>query len=267
MNRLTAPTPELLPAVRPNAGIEAWYRRVLESHLHKMHRSVAYWVVSQYDSAGLGQDALPAHQLQRELKRLTTQWETSFARLAKWLPKQFAERVQKYGDRALDTRLRVVGIRAKFTMTTPMRDAFQAVLYEQVGLIKSIPAQHLQEVQGLVMRSVSRGRDLAFLSRQLQKRYGVTKRRAELIARDQNNKATSVLQAARQRQLGIATGIWLHSHAGKHPRLSHLAANEQEFDLGTGMEIEGEYIMPGEKINCRCVWRAVIPGFKTVRFD
>lgn len=267
VNHLAEPTPVQLPAVRPNAGIEAWYHRVMESHLHKMQRSVAYWIVAQYDSAGLGQDALPAHQLQRELKRLSTQWEASFARLARWLPKQFAERVQKYGDRALDSRLHAVGIRAKFTMTSAMRDAFQAVLYEQVGLIKSLPAQHLQEVQGLVMRSVARGRDLAFLSRQLQKRYGITKRRAELIARDQNNKATSVMQAARQRSLGIATGVWLHSHAGKHPRLSHLAANEQEFDLATGMEIDGEKIMPGEKINCRCVWRAVIPGFKVTRFN
>lgn len=264
---LPGPTLEPLPAVRGNAGIEAWYRRVLESHVHKMARSVAYWVVSQYDATGLGQDALPANQLQRELKRLADQWQGSFNRLARWLPKQFAERVNRYSDRALDARLHARGIRVKFRMSEGMRDAFQAVLNEQVGLIKSLPSRHLDEVQGLVMRSVGRGRDLHFLSRQLQKRYGVTKRRAELIARDQNNKATSVLQAARQKDLGIERGIWMHSHAGKHPRPSHVAADGVEFDLSKGLFLEGKWVLPGEEINCRCTWRAVIPGFRVTRFD
>lgn len=267
MSHLIEPTPAQLPAVRPNAGIEAWYRRILDRHLHTMQRSVAYWVLSQYDTAGLGLDALPANQLQRELGHLATQWESAFNRLAKWLPRKFAERVRKYSDNALDSRLHAQGIRIRFTMTPAMRDAFQAVLNEQVGLIRSLPRRHLEEVQGLVMRSVARGRDAYFLSRQLQKRYGVTKRRAELIARDQNNKATSVLQAARQCSLGIERGTWLHSHAGKHPRVSHLEVDGKEFDLAKGLFIDGKWTMPGEEINCRCVWRPIIPGFKTARFD
>jgi SPP1 gp7 family putative phage head morphogenesis protein len=266
VNRLNEPTPVLLAAVRPNAGIEAWYRRVLDNHIHKMQRSVAYWIISQYDAASLGLDALPASQLQRELGRLTSQWETAFTRLARWLPKKFAERVQKYSDNALDSRL-PQGIRVRFTMSQAMRDAYQAVINEQVGLIKSIPRRHIDEIQGLVMRSVSRGRDLHFLTRQLTKRYGVTKRRAELIARDQNNKATSVMQAARQRELGITSGVWQHSHAGKHPRISHIHADGKEFELAKGMFIDGEWIMPGELINCRCTWRPVIQGFKVTRFD
>ncbi len=223
--------------------------------------------MSQYDATGLGLDALPANQLQRELGRLASQWESAFNRLARWLPRKFAERVHKYSDNALDSRLHAQGIRVRFVMTQAMRDAFQAVVNEQVGLIKSLPRRHLDEVQGLVMRSVARGRDARFLSRQLQKRYGVTKRRAELIARDQNNKATSVLQATRQRALGIERGEWMHSHGGKHPRVSHLEADGKEFDLQKGMFIDGEWIMPGEKINCRCVWRPVIPGFKVTRFE
>lgn len=269
MNRINEPTPVLLPAVRSSAAIEAWYRRILDRHLHTMQRSVAYWILTQYDSTGLGLDALPANQLQRELGSLASQWESAFNRLAKWLPRKFAERVQKHSDNALDSRLKThaPGIRVRFTMSPAMRDAFQAVVNEQVGLIKSLPRRHLEEVQGLVMRSVSRGRDAYFLSRQLQKRYGVTKRRAELIARDQNNKATSVMQAARQRALGIERGEWMHSHGGKYPRVSHLQANGKEFDLAKGMFIEGEWIMPGELINCKCTWRAIIPGFKVTRFD
>jgi SPP1 gp7 family putative phage head morphogenesis protein len=98
------------------------------------------------------------------------------------------------------------------------------------------------------------------LSKALQHRYGVTQLRAALIARDQTAKATSTLQAARQKQIGITEGIWKHSHAGKVPRPSHLEANGKRFDLSKGMYLDGKWVMPGEEINCHCTWNAVIPG-------
>jgi SPP1 gp7 family putative phage head morphogenesis protein len=110
------------------------------------------------------------------------------------------------------------------------------------------------------MRSVARGRDLSYLTDELQKRYGITRRRAALIARDQNNKATSVMQAARQQSLGITQGIWKHSHAGKEPRPSHVKADGKVFELSKGMYLDGKWVMPGEEINCRCTWSPVIPG-------
>ncbi|MCH5894342.1 phage head morphogenesis protein, partial [Salmonella enterica] len=84
-----------------------------------------------------------------------------------------------------------------------MNTALQASITENVNLIRSIPQQHLTQVETLVMQSVSRGRDLKTLTDELEKRYGITRRRAALIARDQNNKATSVMQSARQRSVGI----------------------------------------------------------------
>ena len=129
-----------------------------------------------------------------------------------------------------------------------------------VGLIRSIPEKYFNEVEGLVMRSVARGRDLSYLTDELQKRYGITRRRAALIARDQNNKATSVMQAARQQSLGVTQGVWKHSHAGKEPRPSHVKADGKVFELSKGMYLDGKWVMPGEEINCRCTWSPVIPG-------
>ena len=112
------------------------------------------------------------------------------------------------------------------------------------------------------LQSVSRGRDLGTLTKELQQRYGVTRRRAAFIALDQNNKATSAMQSARQRALGIRRGRWRHSHAGKEPRISHVKADGKEFDLDKGMFIDGEWIMPGQKIRCRCGWEAILPGLE-----
>ncbi len=108
-------------------------------------------------------------------------------------------------------------------MTAPMNNALQATIAENVGLIRSIPEKYFTEVEGLVMRSVARGRDLSYLTDELQKRYGITRRRAALIAHDQNNKATSVMQAARQQSLGITQGVWKHSHAGKTTTIARKA--------------------------------------------
>jgi hypothetical protein len=73
-------------------------------------------------------------------------------------------------------------------------------------------------IEGLVMRSVQTGRDLGQLMKDLQEQFGVTRRRAAFVARDQNNKATASMTRARQHEPGITQAIWVHSGAGKHPR-------------------------------------------------
>jgi SPP1 gp7 family putative phage head morphogenesis protein len=156
--------------------------------------------------------------------------------------------------------LKKSGFAIEWKMTREANEVMQATIGEQVGLIKSIASQHLAEVDGLVMRSVAQGGNLAELSKELQKRYGVTRRRAELIARDQNNKATSTITIVRQSQLGIKQAKWLHSHAGKHPRPEHVAANGKIYDVDKGMFLEGKWTYPGREINCRCVSRSILPG-------
>ncbi len=181
-----------------------------------------------------------------------------------WLSKSFASSVESYADKRLHAALQGKGLTVKFVRSEETRDALQAVINENIGLIKSIPEQCLSEVQGLVMRSVARGRDLGTLTQELEKRFRVTRKRAALIARDQNNKATSVMAAARQQQLGITKGVWKHSHAGKVPRPSHVAADGQEFDLKVGLYLDGEWVLPGEAINCRCTWQPVLPSLETL---
>jgi len=60
------------------------------------------------------------------------------------------------------------------------------------------------------MRAVQTGRDLKTLSDELQEHYGVTRRRAVFIARDQANKATAVINRARSKSW-YTQAKWLHS--------------------------------------------------------
>lgn len=250
--------------IRPNAGVEIWYRRQLDRQVREMQKSVVYWLTANYKASGaaVAMDASPAVFMRDAMRKLAKRWTKSFDSIAQKLADRFAGDALKNSDVSLHNALEMAGFTVEFKMTAPMNNALQAAITENVGLIRSIPEKYFTEVEGLVMRSVARGRDLSYLTDELQKRYGITRRRAALIARDQNNKATSVMQSARQQSLGITQGIWRHSHAGKEPRPSHVKADGKVFDLSKGMLLDGEWTMPGEEINCRCTWSPVIPGLE-----
>lgn len=261
---ITRDKPSSVPPVRGNAGIGVWYRRKLEAAVADMHKSLVYWLSAEYRAVGLAQDAADggaANQLREVVARQSKRWQRAFDKLGEALARRLADRVLTHSDGALRAGLSGEGFTVKFTLSPAMNNAYQAVIGENVGLIKSIASQHLADVEGLVMRSVARGRDLGSLTADLKKRYGITQRRAAFIARDQNNKATSVLQAARQQDLGITTGTWRHSHGGKTPRPSHVKADGKTFELAKGMYLDNEWVMPGQLPNCRCGWTPVIPGF------
>ena len=257
----------ILRPVHPNIGISAAYRRRLEALIAEMQASYLYWLKAQYRETppAMAADATPAKELERELKKLGKRWRERIDEGAPKLAKWFLKAASKRSDDALRKILRDAGFSVKFAMTKSMRDVMTATLADNVSLIKSIGSQYHTEVEGLVMRSVTAGRDLASLTDELEKRYGVTRRRAALISRDQNNKATASMTRARQRDIGIEEAVWLHSHGGKEPRPTHLANSGKRYRVSEGLfdpdpKVQRR-IWPGELISCRCVSRPVVKGF------
>lgn len=269
MPKLTAPTKRevRLEPLRSNAGVEAKYRNQLQAQIDAMHQSVQFWLRAAWrkDSPALAQDRrgasrTPLVNLKRVMDKLGLHWQNRFDKLADDLAKVFAQGATRHTDAAMMAALKKAGFTVKFSMSQKAAEAYRAVLHENVGLIKSIPAEYLHDVAGDVWRSVSSGHDLAALTSKLQERYEVTHKRAAFIARDQNNKARAVIENVRRKELGITQAIWRHSGAGKEPRPSHVAADKKRFDLDTGMLLDGEWLLPGQAINCRCTSIAIIPG-------
>lgn len=254
----------LRPA-RPNVGLQMAYKRRLDDLVGAMNDSVVYWLRAAFkaDPPKMAADALPANELQRAVRELAAQWERNFDDAAPALAEWFALASRRQTDAALRAFLKKGGFSVSFRNTPASRDILQATVHANVGLIKSIPAEYLTQVEGMVMRSVQTGRDLDQLTKEIERQYGITRRRAAFIARDQNNKATSAIQKARQIELGLDDGIWIHSGGGKHPRPKHVAADGTRFKLSKGLKVgdKGQWVMPGEEPGCRCVWRAVVPGF------
>jgi len=258
---------KVLPAVRPNSGITVAYRKKIVALVREMATSYEHWLKAQYRATPprMAQDAVPAAELERAMRDMGKYWRKRFDTAAPNLAVFFARSARGQSERVLKQILRDAGLTVRMTMTPALKDILTATVAENVSLIKSIQTQYHSQVEGLVMRSVTAGRDLATLTRELRNRYGITEDRAKLISLDQNNKATSALQRERQTAVGLERGIWMHSHAGKEPRPTHLANDGKEFSISKGWFDPDpkvrKRIWPGELIRCRCTWRPIVEGF------
>lgn len=260
-------TPKTSRAVHANRGVESKYKKTLDAMIADMIGSVEYWLKAGYKKApphmlelvDMAEDASPSRTIKRLLDALAKRWLKKFDDAAPKIADAYLKSMFKTSDSAMRQALKDAGWTVNFKMTPAVRDAFNASLAENVGLLRSIPEKYFQQVEGVVMRSYADGRDLETMTKALRKLYPITQRRAELIARDQSNKANAVVNRTRQLELGITEAIWMHSHAGKTPRPDHVAANGKVYKIAEGCKISGEYIQPGEEINCRCTSRPVLP--------
>lgn len=263
-------TEKVLRPVRPSAAITAAYNAKLDRLIVEMQASVTYFLKASYrknEPRIMAEDESPADALRRTMKELADRWLRKFDKAAENLAEWFAQSVEKRSTGQLKKILKDGGIAIDFQMTPAMRDIRDATINQNVSLIRSIPSQYFGEIEGMVQRSVQTGRDMGQLAEDLQKRFGITKRRAAFISRDQNEKATAAFNRARMVEAGIETAVWLHSHAGKVPRRTHVEAGRDKvrFEVAKGWfdpdPKVSRYIQPGELINCRCASKAVVPGF------
>lgn len=260
----------ILPAVQHMPGLAIVYRKRLRGLLEQMHRSVVYWVLAAYRQnepriVGLAQDAAPADALNKIMQELGKRWRSRFDDSSKDLAAYFAQATSKRTDAQLRAILKKAGFTIPYKLTKAQQDVFKATVNENVGLIKTIPEQYLSKVNGAVTRAIQAGHDVGALKKELEHGYGITERRASLIARDQTRKATAAFTRVRQLEVGATEAIWMHSHAGKQPRPSHVKAGRDKvrYNIAEGWydPDEDKYIVPGELINCRCSSKTIIPGF------
>ncbi len=257
--------PKIVRSVPANRGIEVAYRRAISKLIDEMNNSMLYWLTAQYKAAPsrveeLAQDAsTPSNKMRAKLNAIARRWIKKFNEAAPKIAEAYIRKQFAYSNSAFRQALADNGWTVKFTLTPAMRDALNASINENVALIKSIPEQYFKQVEGIVMRAYTIGRDQAQLVKELKAMYPKTQDRAILIARDQSNKANATVNRTRQLELGITKAVWMHSHAGKTPRPSHVAANGKEFDVANGMYLDGKWIQPGEEINCRCTSRSILP--------
>lgn len=260
-----------LKAVNYNAGNIKWYQRELLAEIREMNDDVKRQVLEIIRDNPLAQDskmamdANPVQLVKRALDALARKWVDRFINKAFPISDDLVKKTESAVDRGLLASARKESLTINMQWTPAMTEKVDAIIAENVSLIRSIPEKYFTEVEGMVYRAVARGVDRKALADEIEsafgKRHGITRRRAEFIARDQIRKATSSLSNARQQAAGIKKGIWIHSGGGNEPRKKHVHANGEEFFLDKGLPIgdKGQYVLPGEEPNCGCTWKPVLP--------
>jgi uncharacterized protein with gpF-like domain len=253
-----------LEPVRPNMGAAAAYKRKLQAFVDNIYAYAYYRIVKTYraNPPRMAADASSAVTMQSVMDDIKKNWDANIKSAGLLLGQHFAMSLMRQTDLSMSRILRTSGFSVQFNMTPTMREVMNATVSEQVSLIRSIEEKFFSDIECLVMRSVSVGRDLKYLTDELEQRYDLTRKRAAFIALDQNNKATATLNRVRQKEIGIRQAVWVHSGASHEPRPSHVNASKEHliYDIDKGAFLDGEWIHPGELINCRCVSRPIIPG-------
>jgi SPP1 gp7 family putative phage head morphogenesis protein len=151
-----------------------------------------------------------------------------------------------------------------FTAEPWLDESIGNFIHQNVDLIKSLQTQSLSDLQGIVLRGFQQGTRPTDISAQLRARYGVQKRRANLIARDQVGKLNGQLTQLRQKSAGVESYIWRTSldervrgdPDGLYPNAvpSHFDREGKEFRWDSPPD--GGH--PGEDFQCRCTAEPVI---------
>jgi uncharacterized protein with gpF-like domain len=241
------------------------YRRKMSASVRRMHAEIVaecrrLW--TEAPAVDAASDGWLGDKLKSLFESLTTKWRGRYERMAEAVAEWFGTQSKNVSRRQFVQTLKEVGFAVKAIGTASEAEMLARLISRNVDLIKTIHRDHLAQVKELVMDSVAKGRDLAGLEAELKSRYDITDRRARLIAKDQNNKATQDLSGLRAKEAGITRGIWQHMRASVKPRPSHELMDGTEYDLEEGLydPDEGRNVQPGELIMCNCECRWVIPG-------
>ena len=212
-------------------------------------------------------DNNPASQARMRLSWLREKWTTRFRELAKQSVDRMIDRTIKNSTVTLGMSLKDVseGFKIDTSLSNErLQTVIMASTQEATQLIKRIPAEYLDDVQGHVMRAITTGRGQADLVPYLEKKYEGDVKWARHVSMDQQRKAYANINQVRLQAMGVESYVWVHTGGGRYPRKDHVEMNGKEYRYddppviqkatATQPEQRGK---PGDAIFCRCVAKPV----------
>jgi phage putative head morphogenesis protein, SPP1 gp7 family len=201
-----------------------------------------------------------ADQIMAVFIQLIQKWSSpSFIGAANQVAGDFVSNVNRQNQRRFLRGTKAVGIDV-FGDSQALQDLLEASTLDNARLITTIPSQYLNQVQSIVMTNMRSGLLPRNIIGQLRNQFGVTQRRAALIARDQTSKVNGEINKARQTSAGFEFFKW-ETAEDSRVRDDHEEIAKADVGYGPGVyrwddppkDDKGQKIIPGSAINCRCV--------------
>ncbi len=163
------------------------------------------------------------------------------------LAARFARETSAHGRIQLNRQTRAALGADVFIQDRGLAGMMERFVDANVGLVKGLTDEQAGKIQSTVLRAVQDAKPYSQLADELEERFGITERRAIVIARDQIGKFYGQTNAARHRELGISHFIWRTAN-DERVRDEHAALEGQRFSYDNPPS-EG---LPGEPVQCRC---------------
>lgn len=262
-----------------NAAVQRRYEAQIRALVKKMTEETKKQIIKLFEGGiadeyfkdqqeSVAMDASITVAAKKLIKKLTDKFQSLFNLSAPDLAKNMLKDSKKTSEKTVQSSIKQLsgGLSLKTGVVTKGNETVsQAIVDENVNLIKSIPEKYLGQVSGAVMRSITTGEGLKDLVPEIQKYDGMTYRRAKTIALDQTRKAYTLINKQELQQLGVKQFRWNHSGGGQYPRESHIKISgeifsfenliEEQAALGVPPEDRG---LPSVPVNCRCTMIPII---------
>lgn len=154
-----------------------------------------------------------------------------------------------------------------------LKNQLELFANQNAQLIDGLTDEEMKRVSGIVQRGLQEGSSNRSIEKDINNSFGITRRHAKLIARDQTSKLNGSLTKLRQQELGVTQYIW-QSSLDERVRKTHRALEGKTcrwddptvyLDKESGKwnkrsSIGGTETHPSVDVNCRCVPLAVLKG-------
>jgi SPP1 gp7 family putative phage head morphogenesis protein len=221
---------DLLPALRP----------IIEAHNALRPDAIELRI----DATG-GRTAAEIERIRKELER-----EIPERRIA-LLAEQNALRVAEHSRKELNKQVRTVANIDVHADPAILAGHIETFVEDNVRLVKSLMTDELDDLKGIVLRGARAGLRYEDIADDIVEKFGATKRRAALIARDQVTTLNAELTRIRQQQVGIEQYTW-STVKDERVRKSHRALEGTTQRWDAPPTVDGQPAHPGQPINCRC---------------
>lgn len=253
--------------IRPSIAVEQRYNHSIDILLRKMlqdvQNEIEAWHSTEKVETYFVQDKGVTDDIRMRFKHLWKRWQKLFDEKVDGIVGSFMDQADRANSAAVHASLRKLS--GGLSLGTRKLDydsqqILKAAAAENVALIKSIPQEYLQRVEGAVYRSIMHPNGRDYLTREIQRTNQVTRRRATMIAGDQTRKVNTVLTAGRMQKVGVKKFEWIHV-ASSHPRELHVKLDGKICKFDDPPVIQREPLIkgyPAQLPNCKC---QMIPVF------
>ena len=187
-------------------------------------------------------DAIGVNPFQKEIEKIMTDFDRRL--------KQTFRKGKK------EKKIPTVG----FKLTEDQKETLSKDWGENLTLyVKNFSNEEILSLREKVMENTSQGLRAENLEKIIMQSYGVSRRKAKFLARQETSLLVSKYRETNYTSLGLTRYVWMTSH-DERVRESHKVLNGKIFFFGEPPVINsnGDRRGPGEDYGCRCVVKAIV---------